>query len=643
MKRILSVMLILAMLLGTLPFAASAAKLIGDVNEDAAVNAKDVTILRRYIAEGYGVTIDARAGDTNADGSVSAKDVTTLRRYLAGGYGVELGTITYRAEYTDAVTGGRLYEDLGKPAFGEYSLTVLVDGEKDDAASEAFKEKIVADNAEELAPVGSRTEATADPEEKTVTLSISKYYAAQIAAVHPAEEGKQAYITLKAFDGNAVPAGEIEPAEGMKVANAFITNEFTAEDVGTFVVYTKAGELVETLERAEAKIGKITEGGVTPTALALDGKSYKVAATAEDFSAEVGAAVGICLDPNGNVLCSEKVNIGTVDGNIVIDDYAIFLAAAKADKKKGDPRTMPVEVPETIKLLVIGNSFGNDSSLAYLASELKSVGAQNVTVGTLYYSGCPYKKHLDFGLNNKGVYDYYENGSTVLADKATLDYALAAQDWTHIMLLSGWTGHPRDFGIADTDPLLWQDLMLCYVRSRCPEAYYGYDMCWVVRDDIPRAESDEKAYQECWNGDQMTMYNGIVGTVKKFVETDERFKFIAPVGTAIQNARSSFLGDGGLYRDSLSHLNKGIGRYISTLTVCCTLTGCSPEEITYIPSGLMTNLSKEFSDISGMQDLLVKLARESVTNTLAKPYEITPSSFTDGSFPWQGPNELPIN
>ncbi len=76
---------------------------------------------------------------------------------------------------------------------------------------------------------------------------------------------------------------------------------------------------------------------------------------------------------------------------------------------------------------------------------------------------------------------------------------------------------------------------------------------------------------------------------------------------------------------------------------CCTLTGCSPEEITYIPSGLMTNLSKEFSDISGMREILVSLARESVTNTLKKPYEITPSSFTDGSFPWQGPNELPIN
>ena len=114
-------------------------------------------------------------------------------------------------------------------------------------------------------------------------------------------------------------------------------------------------------------------------------------------------------------------------------------------------------------------------------------------------------------------------------------------------------------------------------------------------------------------------------------------------GTDIQNARYSFLGDGGLYRDSLSHLNKGIGRYISTLTVCCTLTGVSPEEVSFIPRGLMTNLSSDYSGISGMQDLLVNIAHESVKNTLVRPYEITPSQYTDGSFPWQGPNELPIN
>ena len=62
----------------------------GDVNEDDALNAKDVTVLRRCIAGGYGVTVDPAKADINHDGTVNAKDVTVLRRCIAGGYGVTL-------------------------------------------------------------------------------------------------------------------------------------------------------------------------------------------------------------------------------------------------------------------------------------------------------------------------------------------------------------------------------------------------------------------------------------------------------------------------------------------------------------------------------------------------------------------------
>ncbi|MBQ3071946.1 MAG: hypothetical protein IJD20_01470 [Oscillospiraceae bacterium] len=108
MKRGLSVFLALVVLLSALPFAASAAKLIGDGNEDYIVNAKDVTILRRCLAGGYGVTVDERVGDANGDGEIGTKDVTALRRCLAGGFGIELGTTADARQlfYTDAVTGG---------------------------------------------------------------------------------------------------------------------------------------------------------------------------------------------------------------------------------------------------------------------------------------------------------------------------------------------------------------------------------------------------------------------------------------------------------------------------------------------------------------------------------------------------------
>ena len=64
--------------------------LVGDVNDDGVIGAKDVTTLRRYLAGGYDIVISETIADTNGDGSINAKDLTILRRYLAGGYGVEL-------------------------------------------------------------------------------------------------------------------------------------------------------------------------------------------------------------------------------------------------------------------------------------------------------------------------------------------------------------------------------------------------------------------------------------------------------------------------------------------------------------------------------------------------------------------------
>ena len=63
---------------------------IGDVNDDGIINMKDVTLLRRGVIGGYGVTLN-EAADVNCDGVTNMKDVTILRRYVIGGYGVTLG------------------------------------------------------------------------------------------------------------------------------------------------------------------------------------------------------------------------------------------------------------------------------------------------------------------------------------------------------------------------------------------------------------------------------------------------------------------------------------------------------------------------------------------------------------------------
>ena len=55
----------------------------GDINEDNAVNNKDLTRLMKYLA-GEDVVVNQDALDVNGDGSINNKDLTRLMKYLAG-------------------------------------------------------------------------------------------------------------------------------------------------------------------------------------------------------------------------------------------------------------------------------------------------------------------------------------------------------------------------------------------------------------------------------------------------------------------------------------------------------------------------------------------------------------------------------
>ncbi|MBR3850139.1 MAG: DUF4886 domain-containing protein, partial [Oscillospiraceae bacterium] len=323
---------------------------------------------------------------------------------------------------------------------------------------------------------------------------------------------------------------------------------------------------------------------------------------------------------------ADKVTTGSIERQKAAQMAfnAKFQADAEADKAKGDSRTMPIEVPETMMLFVIGNSYGNDCSISYLWNILKELGVKDLTIGTLYYSGCRYRQHVNFFLQDQPVYKYYKNTTGNLATKAkvTFDESIADEDWTHIMMLHGTSGHEKEFA-----PIPWQDLVIAYVRKTHPNAYLGYDMTWPFRADGNHSKAMKASLDTNYGGDRMKMWESLIATTKNFAETEERFKFIVPVGTAVMNAHSSFLGDG-VYRDSTSHLNKGVGRYVATIMVACTLTGCSPDQISYLPEELLEYMPGELSkDKPGILEAFGKVAKESVKNALAKPYEVTPSQY----------------
>ena len=102
------------------------------------------------------------------------------------------------------------------------------------------------------------------------------------------------------------------------------------------------------------------------------------------------------------------------------------------------------------------------------------------------------------------------------------------------------------------------------------------------------------------------------------------FALISPAGTAIQNGRTSYIGDDYLgdsettlnewNRDG-AHLSVYEGRFASSLSMFCTLTGYTPSEISYLPP----NVDNKEGEV----------IRESVTNALANPFAVTNSKITN--------------
>ena len=283
---------------------------------------------------------------------------------------------------------------------------------------------------------------------------------------------------------------------------------------------------------------------------------------------------------------------------------AIYNAAADdAASTKDLSRELPRTVPEKIKLLAVGNSFSNDCVLDYFYAMLQEVGVKEITLGNLYHSGCSLEGHTKYGLTNAGEYTYYKNtsGKWESTKQSKLEPALLDEEWEIITFqqASAYSGRPETF-------TPWQKMILAYVQARRPDALFGWNMTWSHGAD------SEKEGFKYYDRDSMKMYKAIVSAVQEKVLTEPRYQFVIPVGTAIQNARSSYLGDT-MNRDG-QHLHKGIGRYIAAMTWCCKLTGCNPAMIKLAPEGLTKGQ--------------IAVAKEAVANALKNPFGVTQSQIT---------------
>ena len=267
----------------------------------------------------------------------------------------------------------------------------------------------------------------------------------------------------------------------------------------------------------------------------------------------------------------------------------------------------PVQGKE-ISVLFIGNSFSDDTE-AYMVDILLNLGYTNINVGNLYIGGCSIDTHYDNIMHNRSAYDFRmrsHNGSkyteyetvSVGGEKKSIAFAIAYKDWDVISVQQA----SGDSGKASTYSNL--DALVSEVKKQATNADVEivFNMTWAYQGDSTHAQFPD------YNSDQTTMYNAIVSAVQAKVSYT-----VVPNGTAIQNARTSLLGDT-LTRDGY-HLDLKIGRFIAGLTFVAKVTGADLDDLTYAPNGI--------------NEVQLAVALESVQNALTTPFAVTESEIQE--------------
>ena len=257
-----------------------------------------------------------------------------------------------------------------------------------------------------------------------------------------------------------------------------------------------------------------------------------------------------------------------------------------------------------LKILSIGNSFSDDT-VEYLWQIAKACGVEKVRLGNFYIGGCTLDTHYENAVHDAPAYEYRTNtdGEWHTRYNARLSEALLPDEWDVI----SFQQQSMASGIAETFTHL--DDLVAYVRGRVGEnVVFAWNMTWAYQQDC---EIDSFQY---FQRNQATMYQMIVQTAQNVVLKNPAFSLFSPTGTAIQNARTSFLGDG-LTRDGF-HLHYEIGRYIAGLTYFSALTGMDVQKISYAPQGV-SEAEKE-------------VALEAVVNALNNPFSVTESKKKQG-------------
>ena len=252
-----------------------------------------------------------------------------------------------------------------------------------------------------------------------------------------------------------------------------------------------------------------------------------------------------------------------------------------------------------LRILAIGNSFSQDAVEQYLY-ELFATSGQKVIIGNLYIGGCSLQKHYDNISGDKAAYEYRKvvDGQKTNRKGVKISSALEEEPWDYVSIqqVSGLSGQ-----FETCTPYLPE--ILNYVRARSKfDVKLIWHSTWAYSQDSTHGDFPK------YNKDQMTMYNAIVDVARKVMGTSSYgFDLLVPSGTAIQNGRTSSLGDT-FNRDGY-HLEVTYGRYTAACTWFEAISGKNVEDVPYAPSSV--------------NETRARIARAAAHKAVSNPYSVT--------------------
>lgn len=265
----------------------------------------------------------------------------------------------------------------------------------------------------------------------------------------------------------------------------------------------------------------------------------------------------------------------------------------------GHSYTEAIPATKTLKVLAIGNSFSSDAT-EYLWDIAKDGGVEKIIIGNLYIGGCALDKHYANIRANAGAYKYYKNTNGRWTETANVSVLKGLQDeeWD-IVTVQQASGSS---GVENTYTPLAK--ILDYLEENEPNADVYWHLTWAYQQNSTHSSFPT------YGKDQMKMYNAILKAYDSKVKVQDRIVGVIPSGTAVQNLRSSYVGDT-VTRDGY-HMSYDYGRYTVALTWFAYLTGGDVDKVDWLPASYATALKDHLPAM-----------REAVKGALAKPFEVT--------------------